>query len=77
MVSTPEGCTNNITMTHSPYMSTKNPSARKSLLQFIETLDSKHNSVVRRFGAAKANCKAIKKAMCCVQSLKSAVVIQK
>ena len=61
MVSTPEGCTNNSTMTHNPCVSTKKLSARKSLRQFTEILDVKHKSAVQRFGAAKGKCKAIKK----------------
>ena len=76
-LSTPEGCTNNIPMTPNPYLSTKNNSARKSLRQFTEKLDVKHKTTVQRFGEAKENCKATKKAMCCVNTLKSAVVIQK
>ena len=37
MVSTSEGCKNNSPMTPNPYVSTKNPSAIKSLRQFTET----------------------------------------
>ena len=48
-------------MTPNPYVSTKNPSAIKSLRQFTETLDVKHNTTVRSFGAAKEKCKAIKR----------------
>ena len=47
-------------MTPNPYVSTKNPSAIKSLLQFIETLDVKHKTAVCRFGADKANQNATK-----------------
>ena len=61
MVSTPEVCTNKITMTPNPSVSTKNPSARKSPHQFTETLDVKHKTYFRRFGAAKAKRKATKK----------------
>ena len=60
MVSTPELCTNNILMITNPYMSTKNPSARKSLCQFSETLYIKNNTYVHRLGADKKNPKAIK-----------------
>ena len=54
MFSIPEGCTNNSPKTPNPSVSTKNPSARKSLCQFPEKLDVKHNTSVRRFGASKA-----------------------
>ena len=54
MVSSPEGCNNNSTMTPNTPVSNKNPSARKSLHQFSDTLDVKHNTDVSRFGAAKA-----------------------
>ena len=37
LVSTHEGCTDNSPMTPNPYVSTKNPSARKSLRKFTET----------------------------------------
>ena len=60
MVSTPEGSTDNSLMTPNPSVSNKNPSAIKSLHQFSETLDVKHKTAVRRLGAAKAKCKAIK-----------------
>ena len=59
LVSTTEGCRDNSTMKPNPYVSTKNPRARKLLRQFTETLDVKHKNVFCRFGAAKINCKAI------------------
>ena len=65
LVSTPEGCTNNIPMIHNPSVSTKKPIAIKSLHQFIETFDVKNNTSDRRFGAAKANNYSIKNAICC------------
>ena len=77
LVSTPEGCTDNILMTPKPYMYTKNTSARKPLRQFTETLDVKHKTYVLRFGASKAKRKATKKIICCGQTFKNAVVIQK
>ena len=77
MVSTPEGCTNNTPMTPNPYVSDKSSSARKSLRQFIDTLDVKHKTAVRRFDAAKENCKATKKVNVLCQILKSATAIQK
>ena len=69
MVSTPEGCTDNIPMTPSLYVYTKNPSARKLLRQFTETLDVKHKIAACMLGTVKANHKATKKAMCCGQIL--------
>ena len=59
MVSTPEGYNINIPMTPNQYDSTKNPSARKSLRQFSETLDVKHNTAVCRLGTAKSKHKKI------------------
>ena len=64
-------------MTPNPSVSTKNPSARKSLFQFTYTLDVKHNTAVCRFGVAKEKREAIKNEMCCVQILQRALVIQK
>ena len=77
MVSTSESCTDNSPMTPNPSVSTKNPSARKSLYQFTETFYFKHKTSVRSFGAAKAKHKAIKKETFCGQTFQSAVVIQK
>ena len=61
MVSTPGGCTKNSMMTYNPSMSTKKPSAGKSLRQSTDTLDVKHKTGICRFVADKANRKAIKK----------------
>ena len=46
MVSTHEWCNDNITLKHNQSEPTKNPSARKSLCQFEEVLDVKHNTAV-------------------------------
>ena len=54
ILSTNEGCTGKILMTPNPSVSTKNPSARKSIRQFTEILDIKHKTSVCGFGAAKA-----------------------
>ena len=62
MVSTTEGCTKNILMKPNPYLSTKNPIARKSLRQFSETLDVKNKTFVCGVGAAKAKHRAMKQA---------------
>ena len=48
MVSTPEGCTNNSPIKPNPYVCTKDPSARKPLRQFSETLDVNHKTAVCR-----------------------------
>ena len=60
MVSTPEGCNTNSTMSPNQSESTKNPNARKNLRQFSETMDVKHNNDVRRLGAYKEKRKAIR-----------------
>ena len=59
MVATYEVCTDSSPMTPNPCLSTKKASEIKSLRQFTETLDVKHRAAVFRFGAAKANLKAI------------------
>ena len=61
LVSTPEGFTNNSLMTPNPYMSTKNPSARKPLHQFSEILDVKHKTDVQMFVGSNENRKAKKR----------------
>ena len=61
MVSTPEGCTDNSTMTPNPYVPTKKHSARKLLRQFTDTLYIRHKTDFRRFSTAKAKRKATKK----------------
>ena len=60
MISTPEGCINNSSMTPNQYLSTKKPSARKSLCQFSEILDVKHKTTISRSVATKENLKEIK-----------------
>ena len=77
MVSTPEICTNNSPMKHNPSISTKESSARKSLIQLLESLDDKNKTSGCRFGADQAKRRTIKKSMCCCQTLQSSVVIQK
>ena len=62
-------------ITPNPYMSTKNPSARKLLRQFTEALYVKNKSSVLRFSEDKANHKETKKAMNCGHTLKRAMVI--
>ena len=77
MVSTTERYTNISPMKHNPYLSTKSPSARKSLRQFSEILYVKHNNSVCGLCAAKTKHKAIKRGNFCGQTLQSAVVIKK
>ena len=60
MVSAPEGCTGNSTMTPNEYDPTKNPSAIKPLCQYSEALDVKHKTSIRRLGAAMAKHEAIR-----------------
>ena len=57
MVSAPEGCTNNSLIKPNPSMFTKNPSTRKLLSQFSDTLDFKHKTDFCRFDTDKANLK--------------------
>ena len=59
LVSKPEGCNNNNLMTPNLSRSTKNPSAIKSLIQFSETLDVKHKTVVHGLGAHKERLKVL------------------
>ena len=58
MVSKPEGCNNNGPTTHNQYESAENPSSRKSLRQFSQTLSFKHNIAVCRLCLPKENIKA-------------------
>ena len=60
MVSTTEGCTDNILITPNQYGPNRKPIARKPIHQFSEALYVKHKTAVLRLGAAKAKCKAIK-----------------
>ena len=46
MVSTHEGCTENIPMTPNPFVSTKKPIVRKPLSQFSDTLYVHHKTAV-------------------------------
>ena len=60
MVSTPDGCTNKILMTLNPYVSNKNPIARKTLNKFSKTLDVKHKTSICRTGKSREKYKEIK-----------------
>ena len=60
MVSTPEGCNDNITMTPNQSDPTKTFSAIKSLRQFSEALGVKHRTAVCGLGVAKANNESIR-----------------
>ena len=60
MFCTPEGLTYNIPMSHSQYVTVKNPSERKLLRQFLDTLEVKPNTTVYRFCAVTSKRKAIR-----------------
>ena len=60
MVSTPEGFTEKRPMSSGPSVSVKQPNASKSLRKFLETLDFKPNTAVRRLCTDKSNTKAIR-----------------
>ena len=55
MVSTPEEFTENIPMSPRQSVTVKNPSARKSLRKFLDTLEAKSKTAIRRFCATKPN----------------------
>ena len=57
MVSTTEVFTYNIPMLPGPFVTVKNPSARKALLKYSEVLDIKNNFVCR-LDADKPKCRA-------------------
>ena len=71
LVSTPEGCTDDILITPNPSVSTKNWISRKSLRQFTEMLYVKHNNAVPRFGAAKEKRNEIKRQRVLVNNCKA------
>ena len=60
MVSTPERFTDNIPMSHRQSETVTNSSARKSLYQFLDTLESKPKTAVYRFISAKSDRKSIR-----------------
>ena len=53
MVSTPERFTDNSAISSRKSMTVKNPSARKPIIQFLDTLEFKPNTAVPRFCAGK------------------------
>ena len=55
MVSTPEGLTNNITMSIITFITINKPSSRKPIRQFSKVWDIKQKTSVCRLGAAKSN----------------------
>ena len=59
MVFTPKGFTDNSPISSGQYVPSKQPSARKFLSQFIETLDVKAKTALRGLLAAKSKRKAI------------------
>ena len=60
MVFTPEGFTCNSPIPPNQYIIVKNTTARKSLHQFLDTLEVKPMTAVHRFCAAKSNPKGIR-----------------
>ena len=75
MVSTTEGSNNNSPMSPSQYMTVKNSNAKNSLHQFLEALDVKHKTAVRRLGADELKKRQSYKVIICGQSFQSAMVI--
>ena len=59
-VSTPKVFTDNSPLSPGPYVTVKNPSAKKSIRPFSEVLDVKQETDFWRLGAAKSNHKVIK-----------------
>ena len=62
MVFTPELFTNNRTRSTMTTPTLKKSSARKSLCLFTNILDVKNRTFIRRVGADKSNCEAIRAA---------------
>ena len=60
MVSSPEGFTDNITMSPGPSVTVKTPSAKKPIRLFTEAWYVKKDNSVRRVGDAKSKFKAIR-----------------
>ena len=53
ITSTPMGFTENSQISHSQYVTVKNPKERKSLRHFLDTLEVKPKTAVRRFCFSK------------------------
>ena len=60
MVSTPGVFTHKSPMSLRQYATANNPNARKSLNHFLDTLEVKPKTAVRRFFADKYKCKSIR-----------------
>ena len=60
VVSILEIFTDNIPMSPGPYVTVKNPSAKKSLRLFTELFDVKNKSAVRQVGGSKSKRKSIR-----------------
>ena len=65
MVCTPVLFTDNSPISPSQYVTVKIPSARKSLHQFLDILEVKPKTGVRRFCAAKSDTKQSDLELCC------------
>ena len=59
MVSTPEVFSENSPLSSGPFMSTKQPKARKPLCKFATTLNVKPKTYIHRICADKSKCKEI------------------
>ena len=77
MFSTPERFTDNGTIPPIQSMAMKKTSARKSLRQFLDTLEAKPKTDVRRFCATKSKRKATEMEVCCGTVYQSDSSIQK
>ena len=77
MVFNPDGFTNNTNRSSITPTQVKKPSARKSLCFFTNILYAKNKAAIRRVGAAKSKCKAIKLGTTLWEKKKSEKEIQK
>ena len=60
MIYTIEGFNDNSAMSPNQFVTVKNPIARKPICQFLDTLEVKSKTAVRRFCANKSNNKAVR-----------------
>ena len=77
MVSTPELFTENSQISPSLSVTVKNPSARKSLRQFLDILEFKPKTYFSRFCVAKSKSKAIRSGSFFWSSIPKRLDIQK
>ena len=77
MVSTPVIFSNNIPISHSQYVTVKNPSEKKSLRKFLEALDVKYMLMSKIWVMPDQNTRKSYHTIICGRSFQSAVFIQK